>query len=138
MISGFISSIFVSTIERLSIWFSYLLAFIKKADKQFEDSLISACPAPKPFFIMIELFISLKLNVFINDIPVGVQDSKLGFNLDPKRGIFSFCIISKLTGANEDTVPWETFIFPSENGIPEEYIAEPTNEEKVYQTFCGT
>ena len=27
---------------------------------------------------------------------------------------------------------------PYEYGIPEEYIAEPTNEEKVYQTFCGT
>ena len=27
---------------------------------------------------------------------------------------------------------------PYESGIPEEYIAEPTNEEKVYQTFCGT
>ena len=27
---------------------------------------------------------------------------------------------------------------PYESSIPEEYIAEPTNEEKVYQTFCGT
>ena len=27
---------------------------------------------------------------------------------------------------------------PYESSIPEEYITEPTNEEKVYQTFCGT
>ena len=27
---------------------------------------------------------------------------------------------------------------PYKSSIPEEYIAEPTNEEKVYQTFCGT
>jgi uncharacterized protein YdiU (UPF0061 family) len=27
---------------------------------------------------------------------------------------------------------------PYESSIPEEYIAEPTNEEKIYQTFCGT
>ena len=27
---------------------------------------------------------------------------------------------------------------PYESNIPEEYITEPTNEEKVYQTFCGT
>ena len=27
---------------------------------------------------------------------------------------------------------------PYESSIPEEYITEPSNEEKVYQTFCGT
>ncbi len=27
---------------------------------------------------------------------------------------------------------------PYNSSIPEKYIAEPTNEEKVYQTFCGT
>ena len=27
---------------------------------------------------------------------------------------------------------------PYESSIPEEYITEPTNEEKIYQTFCGT
>jgi uncharacterized protein YdiU (UPF0061 family) len=27
---------------------------------------------------------------------------------------------------------------PYESSIPDEYIREPTNEEKVYQTFCGT
>ncbi|MDC0193005.1 YdiU family protein [Pelagibacteraceae bacterium] len=27
---------------------------------------------------------------------------------------------------------------PYKSSIPEKYIAEPTNEEKVYQTFCGT
>ena len=27
---------------------------------------------------------------------------------------------------------------PYKSSIPEEYITEPTNEEKVYQTFCGT
>ena len=27
---------------------------------------------------------------------------------------------------------------PYESSIPEEYITEPTNEEKVYQAFCGT
>jgi serine/tyrosine/threonine adenylyltransferase len=27
---------------------------------------------------------------------------------------------------------------PYESTIPEEYMREPTNEEKVYQTFCGT
>ena len=27
---------------------------------------------------------------------------------------------------------------PYESSMPEEYIREPTNEEKVYQTFCGT
>ena len=27
---------------------------------------------------------------------------------------------------------------PYKSSIPKEYIAEPTNEEKVYQTFCGT
>jgi serine/tyrosine/threonine adenylyltransferase len=27
---------------------------------------------------------------------------------------------------------------PYESSIPEEYMREPTNEEKVYQTFCGT
>ena len=27
---------------------------------------------------------------------------------------------------------------PYEYSIPEEYMREPTNEEKVYQTFCGT
>ena len=27
---------------------------------------------------------------------------------------------------------------PYESNIPEEYMKEPTNDEKVYQTFCGT
>ena len=27
---------------------------------------------------------------------------------------------------------------PYESSIPDEYMREPTNEEKVYQTFCGT
>ena len=27
---------------------------------------------------------------------------------------------------------------PYESSMPEEYIREPTNEEKVYETFCGT
>ena len=27
---------------------------------------------------------------------------------------------------------------PYDSSIPEEYITEPTNEEKIYQTFCGT
>ena len=27
---------------------------------------------------------------------------------------------------------------PYDSSIPEEYMREPTNEEKVYQTFCGT
>ena len=27
---------------------------------------------------------------------------------------------------------------PYNSDIPDEYMKEPTNEEKVYQTFCGT
>jgi len=27
---------------------------------------------------------------------------------------------------------------PYSSDIPEEFIKEPTNEEKVYETFCGT
>ena len=27
---------------------------------------------------------------------------------------------------------------PYNPGIPEEFVKEPTNEEKVYETFCGT
>ena len=27
---------------------------------------------------------------------------------------------------------------PYNSNIPEEFMKEPTNEEKIYETFCGT
>ena len=68
-----------------------------------------------------------------------IEAKNLNPMIIPRNHIVEKVLNESANGNFRNLIKFISFLKdPYESNIPEEYMKEPTNDEKVYQTFCGT